>query len=162
MHPDRNCSMNFVRTHACCVQTREITARFLCAFSRNRAKLRQFAREKRRELQSRFQRWHGKIYLYLREETQPVLAKLYRIESRAFSSISRQTARTRTVGIPREIVRLAAFLREDTRSRGFARDSRSRILSRANAINNFGRDVCIYVGHYGLGIVHSRIELCSL
>ena len=49
-----------------------------------------------------------------------MLAKPYRVESRAFSSISRQTACTRTVGIPREIVRLAAFLREDTRSRGFA------------------------------------------
>ena len=77
--------------------------------------------------------------LYLREERQPVLAKPYRVESRAFSSISRQTACMRTVGIPSEIVRLAAFLREDTRSRGFTRDSRSRILSRANAINNFGR-----------------------
>ena len=72
-------------------------------------------------------------------ERQPVLAKPYHVESRAFSSISRQTACTRTVGIPREIVRLAAFLREDMRSRGFARDSRSRILSHANAINNFGR-----------------------
>ena len=121
------------------MQTREITARFLRAFSRNRAKLCQFAHEKRRKLQSRFQCWHGKIYLYLREERQPVLAKPYCVESRAFSSISRQAARTRTVGIPREIVRLAAFLRKDTRSRGFARDSRSRILSRANAINNFGQ-----------------------
>ena len=65
--------MNFVRTHACCAQTREITTRFLRAFSRNRAKRRQFAREKRRELQSHFQRWHGKIYLHLREERQPVL-----------------------------------------------------------------------------------------
>ena len=85
------------------------------------------------------QRWHGKIYLHLRKERQPVLAKPYRGESRAFSSKSRQTACTRTVGISREIVRLATLLREDTRSRGFARDSRSRILSRANAINNFGR-----------------------
>ena len=70
-----------------------------------------------------------------------MLAKPYRVESRAFSSISRQTACTRTVGIPREIVRLVAFLREDTRSRGFARDSCFRILSRANAINNFGREI---------------------
>ena len=139
--PDRNCSMNFVRTHACCAQTREITARFLRAFLRNRAKLRQFACEKWQELQSHFQRWHGKIYLHLREERQPVQAKPYRVESRAFWSISRQTACTRTVGIPREIVRLAAFLREDMRSHGFARDSRSRVLSRANAINNFGREV---------------------
>ena len=38
-----------------------------------------------------------------------MLAKPYRVESRA---ISRQTARTRTVGISREIMRLAAFLRE--------------------------------------------------
>ena len=68
-----------------------------------------------------------------------MLAKPYRVESRVFSSISRQTARTRTVGISRDIVRLAAFLREDTRSRGFTRDSCSRILSRANAINNFSR-----------------------
>ena len=45
MIPDRNCSMNFVRTHACCTQTHAITARFLCVFSRNRAKRRQFARE---------------------------------------------------------------------------------------------------------------------
>ena len=67
-----------------------------------------------------------------------MLAKPYRVESRAFSSISRETACTRTVRISHEIVRLAAFLREDMRSRGFARDSRSRILSRANAINNFG------------------------
>ena len=137
--------MNFVRTHACCAQTRKITTRFLRAFSRNRAKLRQFARKKRRELQSHFQRWHGKIYLHLREERQPVLAKPYRVESHAFWSISRQTACTRTVGIPREIVRLAAFLREDTRSRGFARDSRSRVLSHANAINNFGRVCFSYV-----------------
>ena len=86
------------------------------------------------------QRWHGKIYLYLWEERQPVLAKSYRAQSRAFSSISRQTAYTRTVGISREIVRLAAFLREDTRSRGFARDSRTRVLSRANAMNNFCRE----------------------
>ena len=127
--PDRNCSMNFVRTHACCTQTCEITARFLRALAQIRAKLRQFAREKRRELQSHFQRWHGKIYLYLREERQPVLAEPYCVESRAFLSISRQTACTRTVGIPREIVRSAAFLREDTRSRGYARNSRSRILS---------------------------------
>ena len=42
------------------------------------------------------QRWHGKIYLHLREERQPVLAKPYRVESRAFSSISRQTACTRS------------------------------------------------------------------
>ena len=41
------------------------------------------------------QRWHGKIYAYLRKERQPVLAKPYRVESRAFSSISRQTACTR-------------------------------------------------------------------
>ena len=87
------------------------------------------------------QRWHGKIYLHLRKERQPVLAKPYRVESHAFSSISRQTACTRTVGISREIVRLAAFLREDTPSRGFTRDSRSRMLPRANAINNFGRAV---------------------
>ena len=53
-YPDRNCSMIFVRTHACCAQTHAITARFLRAFSRNRAKLRQFAREIRRELQSHF------------------------------------------------------------------------------------------------------------
>ena len=52
--PDRNCSMNFVRTHACCAQTRAITARFLHVFSRNRAKLRQFACEIQRELQSHF------------------------------------------------------------------------------------------------------------
>ena len=141
VEPDRNYSMNFVRTHACSAQTRKITARFLRVFSRNRAKLRQFAREKRRELQSHFQRWHGKIYLYLWEERQPVLAKPYRIESSAFSSISRQTACTRTVGIPSEIVRLAVFLREDTRSRGFARDLCSRILYPANAINNFSREM---------------------
>ena len=52
--PNRNCSMNFVRTHAHCAQTRAITARLLRAFSRNRAKLRQFAREIQRGLQSHF------------------------------------------------------------------------------------------------------------
>ena len=36
---DRNCSMNFVRTHACCVQTREITSRFLRAKSRKTASI---------------------------------------------------------------------------------------------------------------------------
>ena len=132
--------MNFVRTHTHCVQTREITARFFARVLAKSRKTASICTRKQRELQSHFQRWHGKIYLYLREERQPVLAKPYRVESRAFSSISRQTARTRTVGIPREIVRLAAFLREDTRSRGFAQDLRSRTLSHANAINNFGRD----------------------
>ena len=143
--PDRNCSMNFARTHACCAQTREITARFLRAKSRKTASIctRKTART---AVSLPALAWQN---LFVPSgERQPVLAKPYRVESRAFSSISRQTACTRTVGIPREIVRLAAFLREDTRSRGFARDSRSRMLSRANAINNFGRVhlkvVCLY------------------
>ena len=147
--PDRNCSINFVRTHARCAQTRAITARFLRAKSRKTASI--CTRNTARTAVS-LQHWHGKIYLHLREERQPVLAKPYRVESRAFSSISRQTARTRTVGISREIVQLAAFLREDTRSRGFARDSRSRILSRANAINNFGRVIVTKIHVCGGGI----------
>ena len=43
---------NEFRANACVL--RAITTRFLRAFSRNRAKLRQFAREIRRELQSHF------------------------------------------------------------------------------------------------------------
>ena len=80
--PDRNCSMNFVRTHARCAQTRAITASFLHAFSRNRAKLRQFAREIPRELQSHFSaRMAKSICTFGKKGSQASKALRHRISS---------------------------------------------------------------------------------
>ena len=103
--PDRNCSMNFVRMHACCAQTREIIDRFLRTFSRNCVNLHAKNGE---NCSLRFQRWHRKIYLYLREERQPVLAKPYRVESRAFSSPNCAYANSRNSTRNRAISRVPA------------------------------------------------------